>query len=614
MKFRLVKTVALFFFLLFAVACVKNQPSAEIKADSLTEPIMQILNTAAIMMDSSEWNNASSLIRNTLTENENSLTLTEKYYLYSFEAEIFYYSALTEPGINSALKAREMARKSNNQILEGSSENFLGLFYLNKKKFREAINHFRRALDLIPENDSTIWISQRFHVFGNLGECYLELGNADSAKFYSRESFRRSVIKHNTRAQALACWNISEAFLIENKPDSAEYYIQKGLQYCNDQPYLVDAKLFLLSTQIRANNNNSRNALKEGHALTLHENASDFSRIEFINEAISFHEKNSEFKEAYRLQQSLNKTKNKLQLSEDSLRLSLLENYYVNENRLRAEKEKRIVSEFQIEASRSVIIALISLTIALLSLILMFRFRQKQKNKIRELKFEQEKEELRIAKEAGEYKTRLETIDEERNRIARELHDDIGSSMSSLNIFAGLALENGEKNPEKTNELLQKIKEYSGNIAENISDLIWAVYTKNDTYGHLIQRMKNFCFEILGAKNIDPVFNYPQSLHYKNAGLEIRKNILLIFKEAVNNIAKYSNAKSTVFTFVLKDNVINLIIEDDGIGFDESVAVQGNGMNSMRARARAMNAQISIQTAPGKGTRISISFTDDSEV
>ncbi|MEZ5172360.1 MAG: histidine kinase [Bacteroidia bacterium] len=613
MKYRLAISITLFSGLLLFAACVKNQPSAEVKADQVNQDVLLILNDAATLMDSSAWNDASSLIRNTLTEHESSLTLTEKYYLYSFEAEIFYYSALTEPGINSALKAREVARKSKNQILEGSSENFLGLFYLNKKKYREAINHFRRALNLIPENDSTIWISRRFHVFGNLGECYLGLGNADSAKYYSRESFRRSVIKENIRAQALACWNISEAFLIENLSDSAEFYIQKGLEYCNNQPNLIDAKLFLLSTQVQANKVNSRNALQEGLSLISHENASDFSRIEFIKEAISFHEKNSEFKEAYRLEQTLNKTKENLQQSEDSLRLSLLENYYINENRLRAEKEKRIVSEFQIEASRSVIIALISLSVALLSLILMFRFRQKQKNRIRELKFEKEKEELRIAKEAGEYKTRLEAIDEERNRIARELHDDIGSSMSSLNIFAGLALENEDKNPEKTKELLLKIKEQSGNIAENISDLIWAVYTKNDTYGHLIQRMKNFCFEILGAKNIDPVFNYPPALYYKNAGLEVRKNILLIFKEAVNNIAKYSKAKSAEFTFELKENVINLIIKDNGIGFDESVAVHGNGMNSMRARARAMKAQIFIQTAPGQGTRISISFTDDSD-
>jgi len=609
-QLRILSGILSIFILILQSCGNKKEDDKQVFKDTISHSALPILKNAAVLMDSAKLNEASALIRNTITTQEQSLNLTDKYYLYSFEAEILYYSALSEPGINSSLKAREIARKIKNKTFEGSSENFLGLFYLNKKKYEIANQHFRVALSLLPEQNDIQWLSRRFHVFGNLGESYLGLGQADSAAWFARKSLEICTYEGNSRGMALACWNIAEAFLLKENEDSATFYIQKGLDLCKNHQELTDVKLFLLSAALKLKGNLEINPLKIGLETSNHPYASNFSRQEFLKTAILYYEKNGNFQNAYQLQKELNIQRNDLQISEDSLRLNLLENYYINENKLRAEKENRIRTDLEIKSGRYVIVALISLSTALLSIIFAFRFRQKQKSRIREIEFKKEKEEMRMARESGEYKSKLDAIEAERNRIARELHDDIGSAMSSLNIFSGLALDNFHTNPEKSMQLLQKINIQANQISENLSDLIWAVYTKNDTYGHLIQRMKNFCFEILGAKGIDPTFNFSSELQHITAELEIRKNLLLLFKEAVNNIAKHSQATRAEFSFTRENSNIILTISDNGIGFIPNQQQDGNGTTTMKARSRAMNGSVKLESRPGKGTLIILKFKD----
>jgi signal transduction histidine kinase len=412
------------------------------------------------------------------------------------------------------------------------------------------------------------------------------------------------------RGIALANWNIAEAYILKNNIDLAAKYIKEGLILCRENNSMADVRLFLLSAALKLNNNESEQYLNEAFELFDSPFPSNYSKIEFLEKALEYYAGNRKYVDAYRTQELLNAKKEHIQVSEDSLRLNLLENYYINENKLRAEKENRIRTELEIKSGRLIIVALISVLSALVTLVLAYRFRQKQKTKIRELAYQKEKEELRLAREAGEYKSRLDAIEEERNRIARELHDDIGSAMSSLNIFSGLAIEKFDSKPSESRELIKKVKEQSISISDSLSDLIWAVYTKNDTYGHLIQRMKNFCFEILSAQGINPDFRYPHELQHKQAGLEVRKNLLLIFKEAVNNIAKHSKANNAEIVFTTNGDQICLSIKDDGIGFDNLNSQDGNGTSSMVARCRSIGGKLTITSSAGSGTMILVCFSE----
>ena len=124
---------------------------------------------------------------------------------------------------------------------------------------------------------------------------------------------------------------------------------------------------------------------------------------------------------------------------------------------------------------------------------------------------------------------------------------------------------------------MQRVKSQASNIADNLSDLIWAVYSKNDTYGHLIIRMKNFCYEILNEKNIETEFNFDPEIQDLLADLKIRKNLIQFFKEAVNNILKYSKASHIEISLTENEGYLKLLIIDNGIGFDDQTVIEGNG-------------------------------------
>ncbi len=161
------------------------------------------LNVAATMMDEARMAEAQNLLIKTLQNDSIRLTNADLYYINSFLAEIMYYSALFDQGINYSRRAKAIALEMKNDALQGSSDNFLGLFYLNKNFLDSAVINFKNALSLIKENDSTLWISRRYHVFNNLGETYLKLKNPDSVKYFTKKAIELCRKENIPRAYAL---------------------------------------------------------------------------------------------------------------------------------------------------------------------------------------------------------------------------------------------------------------------------------------------------------------------------------------------------------------------------------------------------------------------------
>lgn len=191
-----------------------------------------------------------------------------------------------------------------------------------------------------------------------------------------------------------------------------------------------------------------------------------------------------------------------------------------------------------------------------------------------------------------------------RDKIAGDLHDDIGSTLSSISILSELA-------KQKSSEVvpfLNRIEENSLMMQENMSDIVWAINPKNDRFGNIIQRMMQFASELLESKNIEVNFSSDESLSSFSLPMEKRKNFYLIFKEAINNCAKYSKASHVNILISNLDHQINLIIEDDGKGFDTTKQYAGNGMNTMKNRAALLNGTLQINSEKNKGTILKLNF------
>ena len=199
-------------------------------------------------------------------------------------------------------------------------------------------------------------------------------------------------------------------------------------------------------------------------------------------------------------------------------------------------------------------------------------------------------------------------IQDVRNKIASDLHDEVGSNLNSISIFVELLRKQA---PNTFNPLLDKITNNSSESIQLMQDTIWAIQTKNDDFQHFIDKMRGFATEILAAKGISLIFEN-KVVNQKNLlSMSARKNAYLIFKEAINNIAKHSDASKTIVNIKSNKNYIEIEIEDNGCGFDTRHNQKGNGLNNFSDRAFENEMIFHIASEKGVGTRIHISIPID---
>ncbi|HEY2727839.1 MAG TPA: ATP-binding protein, partial [Parafilimonas sp.] len=191
-----------------------------------------------------------------------------------------------------------------------------------------------------------------------------------------------------------------------------------------------------------------------------------------------------------------------------------------------------------------------------------------------------------------------------RDKIAIDLHDDIGSTLSSISILSELA----KQNSSNAVPYIENISKNTALMQENMSDIVWAINPKNDRFVNIIQYMSQFAEEVLETKNIEVNFNSDESLSSLMLPMDKRKNFYLFFKEAVNNCAKYSMASYVDILISCKEQHINLIIADNGKGFNTLLNYKGNGMLTMKKRAEELCGQVKIISEQNKGTQIHLYF------
>lgn len=191
-----------------------------------------------------------------------------------------------------------------------------------------------------------------------------------------------------------------------------------------------------------------------------------------------------------------------------------------------------------------------------------------------------------------------------RTKIASDLHDEVGSSLTKISIYSELAqTELTEK--EKAN-YLNSIGGLSREVVNTMSDIVWSIDNNNDSLHELINRMKDFATEVLHARNIDFEFTLHKAESNKVLDPVLRQNIYLIFKEAINNIVKHSKANK-VNVFITSHPHFELQIADNGIGLPAQQSQSGNGLRNMNRRAVAIGGKISF--ASKSGTTITLTLT-----
>jgi two-component system, NarL family, sensor histidine kinase UhpB len=190
-----------------------------------------------------------------------------------------------------------------------------------------------------------------------------------------------------------------------------------------------------------------------------------------------------------------------------------------------------------------------------------------------------------------------------RNQIAADLHDEVGSSLSSIHMLSQMANANVENSNQKN--ILDKVSTNAKETMERMSDIVWMIKPGETEAGSLKERMERFAHEISSGKNITLQMDLTAIENIKPT-MEQRKNIYLIFKEAMNNAVKYSGSEVIEVNASLQNKQLELLVKDHGKGFHIAQTGRGNGLDNMKNRAKECGGSLHIDTAVDSGTEIKL--------
>lgn len=198
----------------------------------------------------------------------------------------------------------------------------------------------------------------------------------------------------------------------------------------------------------------------------------------------------------------------------------------------------------------------------------------------------------------------LNRIMELRQKLSADMHDDIGSTLSSISLYTHSLLMQPQADAQRNT--LEKIKQNAQNVQESIGDIIWSVNPNMDVMEQVIARMRAFGADMTEHAGISFQFTAGIGVGALSLAMAARKNLYLIYKEVINNAVKYSGG--TKITVLLKEEagLFSLMVTDDGVGFDVTAKRLGNGLSNMHRRAEEVGAQITISSVKEKGTTITL--------
>lgn len=488
-----------------------------------------------------------------------------------------------EMALKDCDSALHYAEKANNNDRRARVFQVIGMIYLVQDDYNNSRLNTRKALKIYQASGNMIMYAKALN---NIGLSYkYEHDSRNAIKTYN-EGLHVADSLNDKSLLAMYYGNIAFVY-VENKA------FKEALPFANKTRQLAEeigdpTQLWLayaVSAEINLGLKNYPKAIEDGlQAYKVSEAMGNISNMNNISDLLAeAYAKSGDYKKGYeyatqskRLQDSLSKMEYSDQIAglQTSLNIAQKDKEIILLNKDK-EFQKQQIKQHQLITFGSLIAILLTVFTVVL---LINRYRISQRLRVLEL----------------------------RNKIAAVLHDEVGSSMSSIRMLSEIA-RNQPSDNTFLKDLLGKISNNAYETVEKMSDIVWMVRPDYDDTGNMLQRMLRFMDEMcsplgiahnLSAGDIEKVkLSMPQ-----------RKNLYLIFKEAINNAAKYSESSMIEVGILIKDKIITLTINDNGKGFDEKEINAGNGLNNMRQRAKELGGNLLLQSMAGKGTQLQLTF------
>jgi signal transduction histidine kinase len=204
-------------------------------------------------------------------------------------------------------------------------------------------------------------------------------------------------------------------------------------------------------------------------------------------------------------------------------------------------------------------------------------------------------------------------VERVRARIAADLHDDLGASLSRIAVLSEVARSKAAPGAAGTPELRQ-IADTARQLTDDASDMVWSIDPQHDDLASLLVRVRRLAADLLGERGIALDWNAPATAEHVRLSADQRRHLMLILKEALHNAARHAGAHRVALQISYDDRNVRAEVRDDGRGFDVEQPVRGassgggRGLRSLRERARELGAALEIRSAPGRGTAVTLTM------
>lgn len=464
----------------------------------------------------------------------------------------------------------------------------IGIAYLNINDFNNSLKYSNKSLNInIELKDS----ASMAYLYNNIGLIYSDLQKYK----LSIDNFKKAVSLHSksgaTFLQASSLSNLSIAYDGSQELDSAVFYGKLALQVYGQPNYSDYSYCIMVSsfgaTLVKAGYLSEAREYIESCNKCIKISDYDYYALNHYTFLSSYYSKIGKYKEAYdnlnhllAVKDSIHKESVSIENQKKSIQYEFEQKSKVDSLNYKLELAKResITKSYKVR-----MYVFLSIAILLIAFTLVIVNRTKNIQRIK----------------------RIVQLEKMRNDIASDLHDDIGSTLSSIKIFSDLAIKQSEQGKDIKATLLH-ISSLTNKIANNIREIVWSINPSNDTLEVLVDHLRKIATEIIGISEIQLIFDIKLEKKEIKILPNKRRNIIMIFKEAINNARKYSDTDIINIQLSQKGSLLHLVVKDFGKGFDLEQIERGNGLSNMEKRAIEIGGKVTILSVIEKGTEITL--------
>lgn len=466
-----------------------------------------------------------------------------------------------DKAVDYTFRALELNKKTDQKRGMAVNHEQIGDLYRRMQRYEESLKYLEQGLVLAKQADQNYQILPQ--ILLSIARNYNDRREFPVALRYLEQATEQSQ-RHGEKLLQIQCYEeTAKTFRLQQKLDSAKIYFQKALDTATQFGSIVEIA--------RINREMAQLAEIQGG----------------YKEALGYYQ-------SYKiLNDSIERKKNVVRAELAELKYTAFEKDKENQ-RL---KQIKTAQEAELRSQTYWIISLALVIVGLVGLLSYAFYR----NRLKQIKDAQ--------KAQAETIRQMQLSDRIRSQIARDLHDDLGATLSGVAMLSQAAKRQLKEKDGQLKELLDLISINSQRTVSTIRDIIWTTRPMNDSLESITTKMKIFASEMLEPKHIQYEFSVADDLKGYKMPSNQQYNFYLIFKEAINNTAKYAQAKHVWINIFKKNQQLYLYIKDDGIGFDKEVVKgSGNGLFNMEKRVEELDGSMSVKSAPNQGTTIELTL------